>query len=89
MTMQRQAVVLMGVVAPRIGLVPSTVTMTHLAFEWEYRACSRWLPVDDDDLRQGWVARLAAGRAESSTPPRVPPVGARQLPHRHVERGSS
>ena len=89
MTMQRQADFRMGVVAARTGLVPSTVTMTHLAFEWECRACHGWRPVDDDDRCQDCVARLAAGLAGSLTPPLVTPVAARQLPHRRVEWGSS
>jgi hypothetical protein len=86
-TMQRQAAVLMGVAVPRSGPVLSTVA--HLALEWVCRACRRWLLVDDDDLRQDCVARLAAGLAESSAPPRLTPVGAPHLLHRRVEWGSS
>jgi hypothetical protein len=88
-TGSRRAGALTGVAAPRTGLVLSTVTIAHLAFEWECRACHGWRPVADDDLCQDCVARIATGRAESSAPPQVTPVEARQLRHHRVERGSS
>jgi hypothetical protein len=88
-TMQRQAGVLMGVAVTRSGPVLLTGTVTHPAIEWECRACHGWRPVDEDDLCQDCVARLAAGLAESSAPPGLTPVGAPHPPHRCVERGSS
>jgi hypothetical protein len=84
-----RAGVLMGVAAPRTGPVLSTVTIAQVAFEWECRACHRWRPLDDDDLCQDCVVRLAAVLAECSTPPRVSPIGAPHLPHRRVKPGSS